>query len=40
MENFHTKNLPKSQEYHPFFLKNIKLLFNGHKYIFNRKKSF
>ena len=23
-----------------FFFKNIKLLFNGHKYIFNRKKSF
>ena len=33
-----TKNLPISQEYHTFFFKNIKLLFNVHKYIFNRKK--
>ena len=35
MENFH-KNQPKPQEYHTFFFKNIKLLFNGHKYLPHR----
>ena len=31
MKNFY-KNQPKSQECHTFFV-NIKLLFNGHKYL-------